>query len=89
MQEVGAALGPDGDEEGYLEAILAHLSARQVSQACVLAQEKGEWVWVGMGECGWITMGVRVGGCVAAGAWGSVGVWVTRERGRDCTCVDA
>ncbi|XP_050720849.1 nuclear pore complex protein Nup98-Nup96-like isoform X5 [Eriocheir sinensis] len=42
VQEVGAALGPDGGEEGYLEAILAHLSARQVSQACVLAQDRGD-----------------------------------------------
>lgn len=46
VQEVDAALGPDGGEEGYLEAILAHLTARQVSQACVLAQDKGECVWM-------------------------------------------
>ncbi|KAG0722886.1 Nuclear pore complex protein Nup98-Nup96 [Chionoecetes opilio] len=40
--EVGCALGPEAGEEGYLEAILAHLSARQVSQACVLAQDRGD-----------------------------------------------
>lgn len=42
VREVTGALGPEGGEEGYLEAILAHLSARQVSQACVLAQDRGD-----------------------------------------------
>lgn len=44
MQEVETSLGPDGGEDGYLEAILAHLTARQVSQACVLAQDRGKCV---------------------------------------------
>ncbi|XP_063884197.1 nuclear pore complex protein Nup98-Nup96-like isoform X2 [Scylla paramamosain] len=42
VREVTGSLGPEGGEEGYLDAILAHLSARQVSQACVLAQDRGD-----------------------------------------------
>ncbi|KAK7077511.1 Nuclear pore complex protein Nup98-Nup96 [Halocaridina rubra] len=41
LEEVLNALGQD-DDEGYLSAIFSHLTARQISAACVLAQSKGD-----------------------------------------------
>lgn len=41
QEEVEVALNDEKNEESYLEAVFAHLTARQISEACVLAQDKG------------------------------------------------
>lgn len=42
QEEVTIALSQDQSEEGHLGAVFAHLTARQISEACILAQDKGE-----------------------------------------------
>nr|XP_045624502.1 nuclear pore complex protein Nup98-Nup96-like isoform X1 [Procambarus clarkii]XP_045624503.1 nuclear pore complex protein Nup98-Nup96-like isoform X1 [Procambarus clarkii]XP_045624504.1 nuclear pore complex protein Nup98-Nup96-like isoform X1 [Procambarus clarkii]XP_045624506.1 nuclear pore complex protein Nup98-Nup96-like isoform X1 [Procambarus clarkii]XP_045624507.1 nuclear pore complex protein Nup98-Nup96-like isoform X1 [Procambarus clarkii]XP_045624508.1 nuclear pore complex protein N len=42
QEEVAIALNKDNSEEGYLDAVFAHLTARQISEACVLAQDEGD-----------------------------------------------
>lgn len=41
QEEVEVALNDEKNEESYLDAVFAHLTARQISEACVLAQDKG------------------------------------------------
>ncbi|XP_071536079.1 nuclear pore complex protein Nup98-Nup96-like [Panulirus ornatus] len=42
QEEVTIALSQDQSEEGHLGAVFAHLTARQISEACILAQDKGD-----------------------------------------------
>lgn len=42
QEEVEVALNDEKNEESYLDAVFAHLTARQISEACVLAQDKGD-----------------------------------------------
>ncbi|XP_042235081.1 nuclear pore complex protein Nup98-Nup96-like isoform X2 [Homarus americanus] len=42
QEEVANALCEDQNKEAYLDAVFAHLTARQISEACVLAQDKGD-----------------------------------------------
>lgn len=42
QKEVMMALAAEEGPEGYLDAIFSHLTARQISSACVIAQDKGE-----------------------------------------------
>lgn len=41
QEEVEVALNDEKNLESYLDAVFAHLTARQISEACVLAQDKG------------------------------------------------
>ena len=42
QEEVEISLASE-DENDYLNAIFSHLTSRQISQACVLAQQKGNY----------------------------------------------
>ncbi|KAK3891422.1 hypothetical protein Pcinc_004721 [Petrolisthes cinctipes] len=42
QKEVMMALAAEQGHEGYLDAIFSHLTARQISSACVISQDKGD-----------------------------------------------